>query len=1633
MNQSPTPRTRSNLILKTGLIVALAGAGLWLAFSARQNRAAAAAEIADKPAAAAAAAQSSAKSAAVSVPAPAAPVINASGALEKWLLDYRGVAALATNDARRVSMLATGEQLAEQRRVWMRQLIRENPEQAIKESLRFDEYAALPDSIQARVERPFSDRAEYQYLPICEGPNGEQPIAGLDHVGTLSFRDGTEAEAFTYGQRAGVMSKYQMPASGVVLDGVAALRDGVFREVSANERSIVMSKFTAGQRDLSKSFATGKPISGGGVLGLAGDRFYAFADQNELHQFDRRLSALDSKPGPRSGSSVLYYEALPVDPSGAFNFPAAEGYAAAEASAWTETKKKLFLIRVDFSDLPGAQVSQAAANNELNGPSSDFVRAMSYGKTWIEAAVSTNVYRLPQTAAYYSDTNNPNYNSGTFSSKNNDLLRDARNVFRNTRSGNDALIDIGPVDNNTSGTGGGNGLGNYDIVAVFFGNIGMKSGGVYYAGLAGGGDMWSQADNETALYTHEIGHNYGLGHASFWQTSDGSVIGAGSSVEYGDPFDVMGSGPAVLGHYHSQAKALLNWITTNQWVDATAAGSGTYRIYRIDDANTVGNLRGVRITRSAVPGNQDYYWIGFRPVFTSQPHLQQGAYLNWQRPGQSRCWLLDTTPNSSGGKNDSPVDLGTTYFDSTYNLYITPLATGGTGSEQYLDVRVNFGPYPGNHAPTSSGISGPGTVAARTPASYSVGTSDSDNDTLAFSWNTYDGVINLSSSNITHTWLAGGAMPLSVTVSDMKGGTVTVSNTVTVTDPLDTWTTGTVGTTGNLQDLLFAKGRFVGVDWFGGSYLSWDGTNWENTGTLPGYDNMLSSHPQLAFGANTFVAVGRKVSTSSAQICYSPDGRLWKVATFPGGIPQMYDVAYANGQFVAVGAGGSVLRSTNGVTWTSVTAPTALDFNFVTWDGGAWVAVGLNNGGGYAERAWSSLDGITWNQQVLLGMQALEVFGYGGTAYALGYYGGLSYSTDHGVTWQKATLPGTSSWSARHMAAALDGTLLMSGQAMNEGGSPYALLISTDGRTWARSANNTDVAANTHALAFGHGRFLSLESGGVTRRSAPFYPANSTPNVTFTAAPTNGTARIPIYFAASGTDVNGDSITYAWDLGAATTVLDGFEIAPVFSLGGTYNITLRVSDGRGGITNLARSIVVSDPARTWTQRTSPVANNLYAIAGSSSNVVAVGDGGKILSSPDGATWTARSVPEYAGNIYFYTIIWDGSRYIAAGMDYDFALPGWINVIYSSTNGINWSRVYRSAGAVGAINAVASNGSTRVAVGDNGTVLVSLNGTNWSSVTIPGLGTATMSGAAYAGGTFVFVGYVGSNGGVKSYTSTDGTNWVDRSAGVAIASWQDLRKVAWMGDRFVASGWYSKLCVSTDGGQSFASNRSHTEQLPAMAHGDGIWFAAGVDRDAGNANVDVMSLDGVNWLSFPGHVNVGRNGAVFFNHTFISVGDGGNIWQSGVLSPAAGFPAWQLANFPAGGIISLGRSDPDNDGAVNSVEYALGRDPNLATGANGTAQLPNGIFLTNRFWLHIDMPDPAPFDAVYNIWGSTNVLGTWISLATKNGTNAWQWLGGGSARLNVGPVSSGRVPVDVSWPDSANGSKQYLLRLQIQTP
>jgi hypothetical protein len=1134
--------------------------------------------------------------------------------------------------------LAKGVELARARRKVMEELIHKDPQRALEQAVTLDVWKNLPPEVRAEVEEPFSAIANYQVLPVCimGSPDAERVIASgvklPDATRYTEIAGEPALETQVFGRRQALSSKVDAPVQGIRLGHRAALREKVFHELAASEIKVAESIYPLANPAADRDFATGLPLGDQPVTALAGGKIFKFADHEGLDKFDKSIAALDETLSPQSGAGVLFLPSAAdgSSSSGEFDLEQATATSNSLASTWTETKKKVFMIRCDFSDKTNATnpvVDAGTYSTLLNTTVSSNILDSSYGKTWIEATVSNTITRLPQPTTYYDDDVLANGNT-----RNSQLLTDAKAAYQTANPG------FVP--------------GNYDIIGVWFVSIGMKGNNVTYAGLAGGGDLWIQGTSDAGVHVHEFGHNYGLGHSSLWippsnPPNTNPVDPAGSSVEYGDDFDVMGGGPVPEGVFHSEAKVRLNWLAAGQWTDITT--SGTHRLFRIDHPSTTG-VRGLRVPKGA----DEYYSLSYRRQFANS-WLKAGANIVWKRPSQGRSWLIDTTPDSIPGDstdlNDGSIAIGRTYSDG--NSHITPLARGGTSPNEYLDIRVNIGTFAGNAAPTVT-LNGPSTLAARQSCIFTAQAADANGDTLAYSWDFGQGFTFDNNASATYAWNSGGTYTVKVTVSDMKGMTVTGTKTVTVVDPVTTWTA----------------------------------------------------------------------------------------------------------------------RATNFIG----------DFNAL--------------------------------------------------------------------------------------------------------------------------------------------------------------------------------AASPIKVIAAGDSDQGQGDNYK---------------------------------------------------------------------------------GPVATSADGITWTSTQL---GNNQHAYGAVWDGTQFLLAGMDYDFSLavPAFVGCVFTSptANAGTWTRRIFAGSPLNGIahNGIVGGGSICVAVGKNGTIRRSTDGITWPLVTSGT--TNNLASVAYGGGKFVAVGYAGGNGSCSVLISTDGNTWTDTSTGAGVASWQDLRHIAWANDRFLASGWFSKLRHSTDLGVSFNTNRTLDDKMPGVAYGNGVWFAAGVDNPGQGSEVDLdlISTDGANWtpLFTPSIDN--RNAAIFFNNTFITAGQNHTIRQSGTIAPAAiGYYAWRENLFPNHDPLTGPESDYDTDGVSNLMEYALSRVPSNGGGLNGVQAHPQAVIvsseplLSDRIALQVSMPEPAANDLTYIVETSTTLTGTWTTLATKVTTGAWTWNGGGTSRIISAAPSGGRVLVKIGDSVPMAGNPRRFLRLR----
>jgi len=93
-----------------------------------------------------------------------------------------------------------------------------------------------------------------------------------------------------------------------------------------------------------------------------------------------------------------------------------------------------------------------------------------------------------------------------------------------------------------------------------------------------------------------------------------------------------------------------------------------------------------------------------------------------------------------------------------------------------------------------------------------------------------------------------------------------------------------------------------------------------------------------------------------------------------------------------------------------------------------------------------------------------------------------------------------------------------------------------------------------------------------------------------------------IYFTASGTDENGDSLSYVWDFGDGITA-NKADSNHIYAMAGTYTVTLTVTDDRGGSTTDTFLVDITKPKSEGDE--SPGFGAIVAIAAFLAVIVAV--------------------------------------------------------------------------------------------------------------------------------------------------------------------------------------------------------------------------------------------------------------------------------------------------------------------------------------------------------------------------------------------------------------------------------------------
>jgi hypothetical protein len=552
----------------------------------------------------------------------------------------------ATPEAK-AGLVSEGVALAKQRRALLAGLIKSDPEKALALAVPASIRNQLPVEISAELESRVSGIGDFSVLGVLPATNGPavEPIQRFVHLNGQTYR------ASVYGRRLGETTKTGIPLHGIVLDGVMALHEDALRELEADETPGPASPVV----DLRN--AADKAANPPSILGEMGNRIYRFASIEQLRRVEATLEAAEAGIGPR-----------PLQPATEImnGSETSGGSSAAElpslTSSWATGGKNVLIIRVDFSDKSGAPYSAATIQSLADTQISPYYLKSSYQLTSLTNMVTSLVYRLPQTAAYYA-----------------------------TNGADDQLHSDAETAAAANYT-----LANYDRIIVVFSSLGSIPGSqITYGGLAqiGGPDVWCNGEFDFRVIAHELGHTYGLFHGNLWQVSDGNPISpSGSDVEYGDDFDTMGANYANSQNtdFNPWFKNYLGWIASTQVVTVTT--SGTYRVYAFDHDNYLaapGETLGLKIVKDGTHN----YWISCRRDFTSNASMTNGVYVIWGYNYNHQSDLLDmTTPGSSD--QDAGLAVGASFTDPATAITFHPLAGGGVAPNEYRDVQIIFGPLP---------------------------------------------------------------------------------------------------------------------------------------------------------------------------------------------------------------------------------------------------------------------------------------------------------------------------------------------------------------------------------------------------------------------------------------------------------------------------------------------------------------------------------------------------------------------------------------------------------------------------------------------------------------------------------------------------------------------------------------------------------------------------------------------------------------------------------------------------------------------------------------------------------------------------------------------------------------------------
>lgn len=598
-------------------------------------------------------------------------------------------------------------------------------------------------------------------------------------------------------------------------------------------------------------------------------------------------------------------------------------------------------------------------------------------------------------------------------------------------------------------------------------------------GRAGGNGAWVVGAPNAAAVIGVLRDNLGLGYTDAipLRTQSGHDVYTHELGEGGmDLSDWLGiptpwQGNGMPWHMFTGHKADLGYLDAGEVHQVT--GSAVFRLRRCDVPAASGTLALVIPTPE---GGE--YWIECRRnpgLVTSAAfpgaydHYMRGVLLHWRSPRDAQSLRMDSVLDFGCGNafdaSDPFLPVGQTYADPRHGLRITPLASGGSGDAQYVDVLVSL--FPDHSSPAAPSLAiepGARAVPAGRAVVFSARGEAQDGGEVHCVWDFGDGSPRQVGGEVSHAWVAGGTYQVTCRAISVGGGETSRAITIEVVQP---WSdsaaivepSGVFVATGAMS---VANGRLFVCQVLNNpaplnfaDYSTVDGKTWE---VMP---NLLSSGEAFRLGKVLYTN-GRYLARASISgrywgedtaILSSPDATVWTVVYRTSTLdPVLFldCLVQGPGGFVAVDSNGTTLWSQDGAAWSPVALPPGLEFWKVSSGGGRYLAVDTRR-----RALWASADGRTWTEAMPASLPILtrdaSYEGAGtflGLGFASGHWFAVSehavFRADEGLAWvpvASSLSTGVEKFTGFHVTR--EGVLILMAQGSER------MLVSADGVSWA--------------------------------------------------------------------------------------------------------------------------------------------------------------------------------------------------------------------------------------------------------------------------------------------------------------------------------------------------------------------------------------------------------------------------------------------------------------------------------------------------------------------------------------------------------------------------------------------------------